>query len=246
MANETLNVYAGELRAKYQKKINDTFIWASLALDALRQAATNHDFLDKEDFAVPSTRKGKTIRRTKRDLVRIFKEAVANDFNYTVFTYLVAQTEAYLSDMICTVLKTDHRRLKTRIQGIDHVKKIDADEGLDAANLTELIEGLIEKEMVSLFYASPEKQFEYISKVLGAEIDTDVINKWKEYKACRDLIVHNSGIINSVYISKVGAAARGVAGEQIKVDAKYLGRAIADMKAMIGRISTRIQKKNKA
>lgn len=249
MKNE-LHKLAGALRNDYQKKINNTFIWSSLARDAIIDASKNNDFLEKEKVKVPTKQAGrtKTITRKKADLVNILDSAGRQDFNYSVHTYIVAQAEAFFSDLIKGVLKTDRRKLKIRVQGIEHTKKIDVDDVLDYASIDEAIDDIINRELVSIFYASPEKQFEYLQRVIGVQVDErleTLFNRWKEYKATRDIIVHNHGIINDTYLAKARDNARGRPGETISVTKDYLDTLVAEVKSLIGRICSSIQKQNK-
>ena len=242
---------AGDLRGTYQKKINNTHIWASIAYEAINVASANTEILSSKTFKVPSRSASKTrsIWRTKETLEEILNSAADTDFNYSIFTFIVAQVEAFLSDLISGVLRIDKRRLKTKVPGIDHTNKIDISEIIDSDDIDDIIEQIIKKELVGIFYASPEKQFEYLEKVIGISIDdklSDLASKWKEYKATRDIIIHNSGVANEVYVKKAGDHAKWKDSESIVVDQDYLNSLVADSKSFIGKICTAIQKKNKA
>ena len=161
---------------------------------------------------------------------------------------MVAQFEAFQSDLISRILKIDKRRLKIRINGIDHVNKIDVSNILDVDSYDVVIENIIQKELSNIFYASSSKQNEYLQKIIGIEFDdrlNELSEKWIEYKATRDLIVHNAGIVNKKYLNKVGDMARWRLDEQVIVDEKYLNGFIAESKSFIGKICTSVQKKNK-
>lgn len=247
---EELYKLAGALRTDYQKKINNTYIWSSLARDAIIEASINNAFLEKEKVKVPTKKAGKTknIIRRKADLVNILNTAGSADFNFSVHTYIVAQVEAFFSDLIKGVLGIDRRKLKIRVQGIEHTKKIDVDIILDSSSLEAVIEDIINRELVSIFYASPERQFEYLQNVIGVQVDERteyLFCKWKEYKATRDLLVHNHGVINEIYLTKARDHARGNIGDNILVTKDYLDTVVAEVKSLIGRICTAIQKENK-
>lgn len=250
MSRKQLYELAGKLRVSYQKKINNTYIWSSLARDALLMAAKNDEFLESEKLNVPTKSAGKIrrIRREKTDLVELLQSAESTEFNFSIHTYIVAQVEAYLSDLVRGVLNIDKRRLKTRVQGIDHVKKVDVSSIIDAESIDEITDELIDRELIAIFYASPEKQFEYLEKVIGVEIDSkteQLFKNWKEYKATRDLIVHNHGVVNDMYIKKAGSLARAELGNQIEVTSEYIDSLVAETKSLVGRISNSIQRDNK-
>ncbi|MCK9373776.1 MAG: hypothetical protein M0P91_11295 [Sulfuricurvum sp.] len=241
---------AGELRKIYQKKINNTHIWASIAYEAINVASANVEILSSSTFKVPSRSVSKTkeISRSKESLEEVLNAAADIDFNYSIFTFIVAQIEAFLSDLVRGVLRIDKRRLKIRVQGIDHTNKIDIAEIIDSNDIDEVLELIIKKELISIFYASPEKQFEYLEKVLNIKIDEklfELFDKWKEYKATRDIIIHNSGIANEVYLKKSGNKAKWTEGEKVVIEQDYLNSLVAESKSLVGKICSAIQAKNK-
>jgi len=53
------------------------------------------------------------------------------------------------------------------------------------------------------------------------EVNAQTLEKIAEAKAARDILVHNAGIINQIYISKSGGAARFTNGQKIDVSGDY-------------------------
>jgi len=245
MKKEEFRKHIGKLRTENQKLLNDTFIWCNIALGALKESEENEDFINSRKFSVPSRRKGKEIKRKPEQVKLIIQNAFNEDLLFSVFTFVVAQFEGFLSDVIKSFLKYDTRRIKTNIQGINHNRKIDISEIIDSENKDCIIDLIIEKELIAIFYASPQKLKEYLEKALGVEVEEPFWTNWIEFKATRDLIVHNHGLINEVYLQKVGDNARGASGEKIKVDINYFNGALADIKSLIGRISNQIQRQLK-
>ena len=245
MNKEEFRKHIGKLRTDNHKLLNDTFIWCNVALGALMEAEKNENFINSRKFNVPSRRQGKEIKRKPEQVKQIIRKAYNKDLLFSVFTFVVAQFEGFLSDIIRYYLKFDPRRIKTNVQGINHNKKIEISEIIDSENKDSIIDLIIEKEVISIFYASPQKLKEYLEKVFSVEIDKTLWANWIEFKATRDLIVHNHGIINDIYLDKVGDNARGVKWEIIKVDLEYFKGALADIKSLIGRISNQIQRQLK-
>jgi hypothetical protein len=241
MTKEEYSKVIGELRTVNQRSLNNTYIWCSIAIRSLEDSITQPSFINATRFTVPSRTTNKTISRDSEKVKEVINKAITQDLYFSVFVFLVAQVEAFLNDLISLTLKFDNRRLKTRIQGVDHTKKIDVDDVVDCDSKEELINSIIKKELMSLFYASPAQQFEYMRRVIGVELPDETKNSWIEFKATRDLIVHNSGIINDVYLNKCGSFARGRLGEQISIDKKYFERAIAMMKSLIGKSVSLLQ-----
>lgn len=241
MNSTELSKKIGLLRSVHQKTLNNVFIWTSFARGALDTAKGDPDFLNQKRFKVPSSVRGKEVERTATELKEIAERAVENEIYYSVFVYAVAQVEAFIGDVLFEILTLDNRRIKTRVKGIDHTSKIEVSEIIDAPSREEIISGIIQKELTSLFYASPALQMEYFQSVTGVTLSKDLIGQWLEIKATRDIIVHNSGVSNSVYVKKADSHARAKDGEVLPMDEKYFGKAIASMKSLIGRASSGIQ-----
>lgn len=66
---------------------------------------------------------------------------------------------------------------------------------------------------------------------------------WKAPKATRDLVVHNGGIVNELYLQKAGEKARGKRGDQLVVNKKYFYGALAKMKKVSGAIKRDVEKR---
>lgn len=249
--NNKIYIISGKLRSKYQKNINDTFIWFSISQNAIKTALEDKNFLTKESSKVPSNKKTtikKGIKRTKEELSNILEKAYSRDLNSIVIISIIAQVEAYFSDLLESILRIDRRRLLIKINGINHTKSFEINKLFDFARMDDIFDDLIKKELISVFYASPEKQFEYIQKVCSINFDSKLDNlmkKYVEFKATRDILVHNSGLINDVYLQKVGNNSRGKIGEILKVDNYYLEDVVKTSKSIIGSLSSLIQKENK-
>jgi len=241
-----VNAYStnvGRFRTQKHKLLNDTYIWVKLSLSSFQNSLQDFDFLKQDRFEVPT--KGsrlKEVRRDKKQVVDILENAKSELLN-SVFVYIVAQFEGFLSDLIRETLRFDNRRLRTNVNGINHFTKIELKDIIELEDKNKIIDFVVEKELISIFYASPTKQREYTERVTGVEINADLWENWLEYKATRDLIVHSNGIINDVYLSKAGQKKRGELGDQIKVDLVYFENSIADIKSMIGSMISEIQRK---
>lgn len=241
MTNEEVADRVGALRNLHQRTLNDLWIWSSFARAALESAKADDQFLNQQRFKVPSKTKNKEVDRSADDLKRIATSAVDREIFYAVFVYAVAQVEAFLNDVLVLLLRSDKRRLKTRIQGINHTKSIDVDDLINAATQDQLVDSLIRKELGQVFYASPKLQFEYFEKVTGVKLDETLSQKWFEVKATRDIIVHNSGMANDTYLKKAGDLHRVGDGQPLPVDADYFADTLSSMKSLIGKISSKIQ-----
>ena len=242
MNREEFKKNIGRFRSQNQKLINDTYLWSELVLQSLKNSLTDGKFLNAKKFLVPSRRHLKELSRDPEQVKNIINKAIDKDLYYSLFTFIVAQVEGFMHDVISLCLHFDNRRLKTPVQGIDQIRKVEVSEIIDCSNKGEIIALVIERELTSIFYARPEKQKEYFNRVLGVNIVDELWTNWIENKATRDLIVHNQGKINKVYLAKIKENARGKLDEQIIVDKTYFDKSLADLKSLIGNISNTLQR----
>ena len=242
MKHEEFKKKIGKYRLQKQKLINDTYLWVSLAIKALDVISESESNLKRTRFHVPSKIKGKTVIRKPEDLKKILISAKNIDLYQSTFIYIVAQFEAFLSDIIALYLKYDQRKLQMNVAGGQNNKKIDISDILDCTDHDSIINLIVNKQLGDLFYAGPKKQKEYIENVLSVNLEDSQWLNWFEYKATRDIFVHNSGIINSIYLEKVGEQARGDLNEQISMNKNYFEDSLSNIKSMIGKIDSEIRK----
>lgn len=172
----------------------------------------------------------------------MLNNAKTTDIYYSVFVFIVAKVEDFFSDVTALILTMDSRRIKTNVSGIDLVKKFDVEEILNSVDKNEIISKIIRQNLISLFYAGPAKQKEYFERILGIKLEDELWNDWFEFKATRDIIVHNSGIINNLYVEKSGQRSRGNIGDKIVVDSQYFSDSLATMKRIIGKCDVSARK----
>ena len=228
---------ASALRVEKQSLLNDTFFWAQLAKEAVGQLPDT-----KFKFEVPkagSSGKMRTVSRNHPDKLkeRILKKDIYN----SAFVSMVAAMEDYLSKIMTWILLADHQRIKCTISGINFSKDVAITDLIDK-DMNEIIEDITEQRVASLFYARPEKQLEYFDKALGLKVNEEIWGKWIEIKARRDLWIHNSGIVNQVYLSKTGDYHLYEAGDEAIITEQYFNDCVATLKTMIGRMDRDIRK----
>jgi hypothetical protein len=242
MKASELHKRVGKLRNDLQRSLNNIYIWASFSRNALNLARANEGFLIQNRFRVPSKIRNKEIERSADDLRQIAEKAVAQEIYFSVFVYAVAQVEAFINDLLFELLHFDPRRLKTRVKGIDQTSKIDVAELIDCSSRKEMIDTVIQRDLVSLFYARPSLQMEYLQAVTGVKLDGDIVAQWMEIKATRDTIVHNRGVSNAIYVRKAGALARAKAGDSLSMTDEYFEGSLALMKSLVGKITSPVQR----
>ena len=138
------------LRLHTQRKLNDTYIWCSFATQILERSLKDEKVLEQGRFIVPSKRIGQTVPRNPHKTKAIISGAAEKDPFLAVFVYIVAQVEAFINDIVSTVLHFDRRRLLTVIQGIDPIRNVAVGDVLQASNVDELVTEMIQKQVGSL------------------------------------------------------------------------------------------------
>ena len=93
---------------------------------------------------------------------------------------------------------------------------------LAAADKEALVWLIVERELNELKYDRPKAWFDYLNKVVKLGCPTeDEIERVAEMKSARDLIIHNSGIVNAIYLDKAGPKARYALGDNVVIDRAY-------------------------
>lgn len=89
-------------------------------------------------------------------------------------------------------------------------------------SLYELQEYVFKKILNDLAYKSPEDFIKEFKNYTGVDLSlSEAYSHYMEVKACRDLIIHNKGIINEIYLRKTKTLARGQDGQTIICDHIY-------------------------
>ena len=121
---------------------------------------------------------------------------------------------------------------------------------LDASNLNELKDFLIDRELSELKYGKVVDWFSYLEKIINLKgIESASVERLSELKATRDIFAHNSGIVNEIYIRKAGKLARANLGEMLSLSRSYVYESADFLKGLVKNMSessiTRMLKKTK-
>lgn len=215
MSNEESHTKIGLIRKKYQKGINDLYIWTTLVRNSMEHTLSDTSFFKIRSFIIPSKKEGKTLEKNPEQLKSIIQNAYSKDIIEANFVYAIAQYESFFQEIYSNVL--EYR--------------------------TNLDESSIEKKVLDFTFLSPIKQFELFEQYINPNtIDVSSIQVLIELKASRDLIVHNDSTINKKYIDKTNGLARGNIGDKINIDVEYFEIAFATIKSIIGQITSQLQR----
>lgn len=111
-----------------------------------------------------------------------------------------------------------------------------------AANKDELIQRMFSDHVGNVFRQRPSLYMTYLAKLLSVKNDPS-FSDYYEVCATRDLVVHNNGVANALYVEKAGTKARGAVGERIPVNQDYYYEVLAKLKKVSGAIKRDIEKK---
>lgn len=228
------------LKFKSQSFLNDTYLWVNVARKSILEIPS-----DKLIFEVPKAKSYSSTKIINRNNGKeVINRIINRDIYYSAYVSSISQIEDYYNKLIKLLLKYDNNRIKVTLPNITMNSQISIIDFIDV-NRDEMIEKIIDERIYSLFYASPQKQLEYFKCALGIELPMDLWYKWIEYKARRDVIVHNSGIINQVYINKAGNLAIGFINEEIAFSDVNFKKVISDLKSLVGSIDVLARKEFK-
>lgn len=152
---------------------------------------------------------------TSADLPTHFSSAKNKYFFSLVHQQQVSLFENLFFDLLRILLLDRPERLSKK-------KQIEYEAIFSSQTKEEIIWKLVDRELNEIKYKNVTEWFEYITKAIGlAEIELEKSEKIAEAKATRDILVHNAGIVNQIYVNKSGSAARFKNGQMINVSGDY-------------------------
>jgi len=236
MNEHELRILLSKIKMANQAFLNDTFLWVNISRKAILEIPG-----DKLVFEVPKAKAAYSNRTVSRKNGKEVIDRIINqDIYYSAYVSAISKIEDYLNKIIRALLKHDNRRLKVVISNVNMNTNISIIDFVDNT-YENMIEKIIDERVNNLFYASPNKQLEFLSNALGIELSENFWNKWVEYKARRDVIVHNSGIINRIYVEKCADLVVGAIGDKVIIDDTSFRNTISDLKSLIGEVDKLIR-----
>ncbi|EIV1709770.1 hypothetical protein ACEV85_23150 [Vibrio parahaemolyticus] len=144
-----------------------------------------------------------------------FKLSETTHFFSLIHQQQVALFEHLFFDMVKIILVDRPERLPNK-------KKIDYAVIFESESKEEILNKLVEREINEIKYKNVKEWFDYLYELAKIEKVSDAdICKIAEAKASRDILVHNAGIVNSIYLTKSGDEARFSHGDTIDVGGNY-------------------------
>ena len=131
------------------------------------------------------------------------------------FQHLIALFEYFFFDFLKALLVNNPLQLSQR-------KQIEVGLALSVPDRAALIELIAERELNEIKYRKPREWFEYLDRLVRLGCPTvDEIDSLAEIKACRDVLAHNVGTANVIYLDEAGAKARWSLDQQVIIDPPY-------------------------
>jgi hypothetical protein len=168
---------------------------------------------------------------SEAELIELYRRYRTDYLHSLSFQHLVALFEAFLFDLLRLLHADDPRHLNKK-------KQLEVGVALSAPDRHALVLLIADRELNELKYKRPSEWFEYLNGIVDLGCPTaDEINLLSEIKASRDLLVHNMGLVNSIYLDKAAASARYKIGEKVVIDTPRFNEAWKLVKKVVDDIS---------
>jgi len=108
---------------------------------------------------------------------------------------------------------------------------------IECADRDEILTKIIETELNQVKYETVSGWFKYLDKVITiGKLAENEREQLAEMKASRDIIVHNAGIVNDIYLKKAGALARYPKGASLEIPLDYFVESFRIVIGLVGDI----------
>ena len=233
------------LQYAFVRQINDAHIFLNQALPLLQEAKM--EFVDsghKKDrrYYVPAIRRTKFAKRKDFELREIYSRFLDGGLYETFFISSVSQFESFLMDALALVISDYPEKLGISVPGVAAGRQTNINVLFDSATLEEARDRVIAEHLSTVFRAAPTSYLRYVKEVVGVHTTDAAFDEYIEIKATRDLLVHNTGKINNVYLSKVGTKARGKLGDRVTVSRDYFDHSLATLKRCSGVVKRDVER----
>jgi hypothetical protein len=215
------------LKERYPMPVTEDL--RAIAERADRELNAVHDFFEHswlvwrsfqtivaEGYKVSDENPATGTRIDQDGLVRLAPEYTRLYLATFTFRQFVSVFEAFLFNFLHRLLLHNPWQLSE--------KQLEFSTVLKAANREEIVSGAIGKHLNELKYEQLREWFAVINKAVKLDCPTeDEMEALAEIKATRDILEHNTGVVNEIYRRKAGRKARFEIGDQIEIeDAYYL------------------------
>ncbi|MCP4108372.1 MAG: hypothetical protein GY749_22980 [Desulfobacteraceae bacterium] len=152
-----------------------------------------------QKFTIRNQATGHIVDQT--ELSGLAQEYITGYLVSATFQHFVSLFEQFVFDLL--------RAWLTEYPGSLSRNQLQFKTVLDAPDKHEIVTAVVQKEVHGLMYKRVAGWFEYLEKIAELGCPTQgQIRQLAEIKASRDVLVHNNGIANSIYVDKSMGQAR--------------------------------------
>lgn len=153
-------------------------------------------------------------RLTELDLLPVAQASVNDYLPSATVQQFVSLTETFLTDLVRLWLTAFPAHLKGQV---------DVQTVVAAPDKAAILRLLVDQYVVSMGYKRPAEWFKQLNTIVSLNLPADAeIEQFAEFKASRDVLVHNRGVVTQLYLDKAGARARAALGQPLDLPDPYL------------------------
>jgi hypothetical protein len=227
------------------RELNNSHIFLEQAQPVLVTARAKYEeSKSKSDkrYYVPSVGRVKFAKRTDAELKAIYNRYITTGLFEAFLVNSLSRFESFLADVLSCFLTYYPLRILERVQGVPACQDIPVKDLIASPDKGQLLDRVCREHLTNVFRQRPSLYMTYLSAVVGVKVDPSFLDYY-EIAATRDLIVHNSSVVNQLYLDKAKEKARGKIGEMLVVDQAYYYDALAKMKKVSGAIKRDVENK---
>lgn len=245
MSTQTLVDKVYRLQLALVRRINDVHIFVQQSIPLLEEARKELEgSIHTKDhrYYVPAVGRTKLANRTDEELKEIYDRFISSELYENLIVTAVSQFESFLFTTLKLIISTYPQKLTRNVRGVEISRTVTLEVLLGVNTLEEVLDTIIDKRLIEVSRASPRDYLEYLGNIASIDTSDPAFLDYIEIKAARDLIVHNSCVVNNIYLAKVGKKKRGKVGEKLDIDADYFNHCIATLKRIAGIVKRDVEK----
>jgi hypothetical protein len=151
----------------------------------------------------------------KDELVSRYQHLGLTQLPINAIYQLITTIESLLGAIIREVLNEFPSKIPSK-------RKVDAEIILSSDSIDALKNRIIDSILNELNYKSPREFAVEFNHLIGINLlEKPVFHRYIEFKATRDIYIHNSGVANEIYLAKAETLARVRNGEHLPVTIQY-------------------------
>jgi hypothetical protein len=220
--------------------LNDAWIFTDLLRPDLEERAKKlraSKSKAKKPYKVPKKGSSAISKRRDDDIGNVFMAQHDRGIFETHIVSMVSRTEAFLQDAVSIVACAYPNKLSI----LADKGGIPLDLFLQSEERDDVIRRFVALRCEGLMFGKPSDYLDKTAKVLAIELDEDIIKDFIEIKASRDIVIHNSGRINTLYVDKAGDRRRGDTGDELEIDRDYFKHVLITLKRLSGSIQSKTE-----